>query len=162
MKTTLAIAISFCTIHAVAGPLGQGTALDNVKAINVTGANGGRDGGQDRNREELAIAVIDASGPVASTKCTLSNDKGDWSVTAPDTVSVRRSSGDLKVHCEKPGYDPVESVLKASTTQITPKHFRFSTDAGGDGSDEEESLITVPQYGPSITVTMNAKAGAAQ
>jgi hypothetical protein len=162
IKTVFAVAISTFAIYAAAATTGTLNTLSNVNTVNVTGANGGQDGGQDQNREELSVAVVDNAGPVTGAKCTLSNDKGDWSVTAPDTVTVRRSKSDLKIECVKPGYNPAEGVLQASTTQITPKHFEFGTDAGGDGSDDERPLITVPQYAPAITVTLNGKPAAAQ
>jgi hypothetical protein len=158
MKTVFAIAISMLPLYAFAGSGGQINTLQNV--VTVTEANSGQNNAQDKNREELSVAVVDANGPVADAKCTLSNDKGDWSVAAPDKVTVRRSRSDLKIECAKAGYDTATGVVKASTTQITPKRFAFGTDAGGDG--EEDAEITVPQYGPTITITLNAKAAAQQ
>ena len=35
--------------------------------------------------------------------CTLRNEKGQWEVTAPNTVSVHKASGDLSVECKKSG-----------------------------------------------------------
>jgi hypothetical protein len=118
----------------------------------VTGASNANNGGENRDRETLSIAVVDSNGPVADAKCSLTNSKGDWTVTAPDNVDVRRSDSDLQIKCEKTGYDPVSTTIKASKTQIPRPQFHFA--AGGTGDDDEDAMITVPQYTPSITVTL--------
>ncbi len=158
-KAALTIAVSLVSIHVCAAPLDGsipklGNMLEGTNQRSVTDGNNGQSGGEDRNREDLSIRVVDAGGTVAGAACTLSNAKGDWSITAPDTVTVRRSDSDLKIRCEKPGYDPTETTVKASTTQIMPKHFRFSADPSDD------AMITVPYYDPAITVTLNAKVAA--
>lgn len=40
---------------------------------------------------------------VEQTRCTLKNDKGSWTATAPGNVMVRRSAEDLNVECKKEG-----------------------------------------------------------
>ncbi|WP_430433904.1 hypothetical protein [Methyloversatilis sp.] len=40
---------------------------------------------------------------VDQTKCTLKNDKGSWTATAPGNVMIRRSAEDLNVECKKDG-----------------------------------------------------------
>lgn len=119
----------------------------------MTGASNANNGGANKDRETLSISVVDGNGPVADAKCTLTNAKGDWSVTAPDSVDVRRSDSDLQIQCEKPGYDPVSTAIKASKAQIPRPQFHFA--AGGTGDDDEDAMITVPQYAPSITVTLS-------
>ena len=153
----LSLSVIWTTAFA-AGPANQFDIMNGGNNVSVTGANGGQDRGQDVHREELSIHVADAAGPIDGAKCVLSNDKGSWSVTAPDTVTVRRSNGDLSVACEKPGYIPASATVKSSTTKIQRKKFRFSTDAGGDGDDEDDDFVTVPQYTPSIAVTLGNKA----
>jgi hypothetical protein len=132
--------------------------IDAFAASSVSGAFGAKDGGQDQHREELAVTVVDSAGPITGAKCVLSNDKGSWTVTAPDTVHVVRSKSNLAVECSKDGYAPTSGTLSASTVQVAPKHFQFSSDAGGDG--EDDSPITVPQYAPEITVTLGSKPAA--
>ena len=112
--------------------------------------------GEKKDRETLSIAVVDNNGPVADAKCILTNGKGDWSVTAPDSIEVRRSDSDLQIKCEKSGYDPVTTTIKAATTQIPRPQFHFAA-GGSDDSDSEDAMITVPQYAPSITVTFGSK-----
>ncbi|HEY1998498.1 hypothetical protein [Paraburkholderia sp.] len=107
----------------------------------------------------MSIATVDSTGPVADAKCTLTNSKGNWSLTAPNDVDVRRSDSDLQIKCEKPGYDPVVTTLKAAKTQIPRPAFHFATDGGGD--EDADAMITVPQYNPSITVTFGSKQASA-
>lgn len=135
------------------------SAARSANTVTVTGATNGN-GGTNKDRETLSISLADASGPITGGKCVLTNAKGDWSVTAPDTVDVRRSDSDLQIKCEKAGYDPVTATVKASTTQIPKPQFHFGTDSGGDG-DDQNATITVPQYASSITVTFGAKQASA-
>ena len=120
----------------------------------MTGASNSNNGGAKKDRETVSIAVVDSNGPVADAKCVLTNGKGDWSVTAPDSAEVRRSDSDLQVKCEKSGYDPVATTIKATTTQIPRPQFHFAAGGSDDGND---AMITVPQYAPSITVTFGSK-----
>jgi len=145
-------------MKAAIGVLISVVSLNTFAATGVSGQFDAHDGGQDQRREELAIAVVDGSGPVTGAKCSLTNDKGNWTVAAPDTVRVTRSKSDLKVECVKDGYDTVSGVLNSTTTQITPKHFQFSTSGGGDGDDD--GSVTVPQYAPTVTVTLGSKPSA--
>ncbi len=41
--------------------------------------------------------------PVEKVDCALKNDVGNWKVTSPGVVTVRRSSEDLMVECKKVG-----------------------------------------------------------
>jgi hypothetical protein len=41
---------------------------------------------------------------LTGTQCKLTNNKGIWYVTAPDSVTVHRSYDDLNVKCEHDGY----------------------------------------------------------
>jgi hypothetical protein len=153
MKKILFAILSTISISAFAGqPAMDGTALvETGKAHMISDASTGG-GGEDRRREVLAIQVTDASGPVAGAKCTLTNDKGDWSTTAPDTVKVLRSAGDLTIVCSKEGYNAHTLVVSAGSTQIQPEHFRFQADSD-DASDDP---ITVPYYNATITMSLTA------
>jgi len=159
MHAAFATAVAVLSLPALADSTAgteMGTAFNGVSTVNVTGANGGNSaGGVDKNREQLTVAVVDGAKPVTGAECTLTNAKGDWSLTAPDTVKVKRSDTDLQVKCEAPGYESVAQTLKASTTQIPRPQFKFSTDSGGDGDDS--NTITVPNYAANITITLAAK-----
>jgi len=158
---TSIIAAAACvfSMQAFAAGVMPGTEMgQNFNAVqqqNVTGAtNPG--GGVNKDREELHLSTADGNGPVADAKCTLTNAKGDWSLTTPDTVKVKRSDSDLQIKCEKPGYDAAVTTLKASTIQIPHQQFHFAADGGGDG-DEQPATITVPQYDSAVTITFGAK-----
>jgi hypothetical protein len=160
MHLAVASALAVLSLPTLAAPIAgteMGTGFNAVSKVNVTGANGGNNaGGTDKNREELTVAVLDGAKPVAGAKCTLTNAKGDWSLSAPDTVKVKRSDSDLQIKCEAPGYESITQALKASTTQVPRPQFKFSADAGGAG-DDDNSEITVPSYTANITITLAAK-----
>jgi hypothetical protein len=120
----------------------------NARVIS-DGTSGG--GGEDRNREVLSVQVIDAKGLDTSAKCNITNDKGSWSTTAPGSVTVLRSEGDLTIACSKDGENTQTLIVSAGTTQIEPKHFRFQADS--DGSDDP---VTVPYYNASIRLSLGA------
>lgn len=44
------------------------------------------------------------SDPDTGIHCTLTNDRGTWSLITPGEVIVARSSTPLKIRCDKPGY----------------------------------------------------------
>jgi hypothetical protein len=152
----VAATLSLSSIYAFAGNVGNSeTALQSANTVNVTGASNSNNGGARKDRETVSISTVDSNGPVADAKCILTNSKGDWSVTAPDSVDVRRSDSDLQIKCEKSGYEAVTTTIKASKTQIPRPQFHF---AAGDSDDgDEDAMITVPQYAPSITVTFGSK-----
>lgn len=43
---------------------------------------------------------------ILGSKCTAKNERGEWSVTTPNAVSVHRSGQNLLVSCEKEGEAP--------------------------------------------------------
>jgi hypothetical protein len=152
----MAATVSLTSIHAFAGNVANSSSpLQSANAVMITGASNSNNGGQKKDRETLTIATVDNNGPVADAKCVLTNAKGDWSVTAPDSIEVRRSDSDLQIKCEKTGYDPVTTTVKASKVDIPRPQFHFASGDSGDG--DEDAMITVPQYAPSITVTFGDK-----
>jgi hypothetical protein len=124
----------------------------------VNGVNSHNDGGSNKDRETLSIVGMDSSGPITDAKCILTNSKGDWALTVPSHVEVPRSDSDLQIKCEKSGYDPVVTTIKASKTQVPRPTFHF---AANSDSDDEDTMITVPQYAPTITVSFGSKQDAA-
>jgi hypothetical protein len=163
-RLLIAGAMAACALPAFAAPVSaiQTHDLSGTGVVDVTGANGGNNGGQDKNREAITISVVDGVTPVAA-KCTLTNEHGDWSLNAPDTVTVRRASSALQVKCLADGYAPAETSIEAANIKIPKPHFHFSTDAGGDGDDNgdgSEAMITVPNYRSNITVVLGPKTAA--
>src|SRR5574340_989760 len=54
--------------------------------------------------QSLAITTQTTDGKlVEKAKCSLKNDKGNWQVETPGTVSVHRSAEDIVVECKKDG-----------------------------------------------------------
>jgi hypothetical protein len=55
--------------------------------------------------QAVAVSAKDMKGAdVQQVACTLENEKGLWSVNAPNTVKVHKAAGNLRVDCKKPGY----------------------------------------------------------
>ncbi|WP_118178622.1 hypothetical protein [Paraburkholderia phosphatilytica] len=128
-----------------------GAQSDKVHMISDGSAGGG---GQDRQREDISLQVVDANGPVGKAKCKLSNDRGDWSATAPDTVTILRSKGDLTITCPRSGYGDSTLVVAAGSTEIQQRRFRFE----GDSDEDVDQPITVPYYNASLTVKLPSEA----
>ena len=62
--------------------------------------------------QSVAVSATSLEGtPVDKAECTLANDKGQWTTSAPSFVTVRRSDEDLTVTCKKPGM--MDGILKA-------------------------------------------------
>lgn len=56
------------------------------------------------NTQALAVTTHTADGNlVEKAKCSLVNDKGNWQVETPGTVTVHRSAEDIVVTCKKEG-----------------------------------------------------------
>lgn len=54
--------------------------------------------------QTVTLSARSANGnAVDQARCTLKNDRGSWSATAPGSIMVRRSAEDLLVECKKDG-----------------------------------------------------------
>lgn len=151
MKKILLALLSTISISAFADRAPSITGADLLRDPNshvISDANSGG-GGEDRNIEVLSIEVVDRNGLDVKAKCDLTNDKGGWSTTAPGTVKVLRSKGDLTITCAKGSSNAQTLVVTAATAQIDPKHFRFQADP-----DDSDDPITVPYYDASIKLTL--------
>lgn len=69
----------------------------------------------DGSSQSLSVKAISDAGDVAGAQCTLTNDKGQWYVTTPGTVTVHRSYDDLNVRCAEAGYLPNVGSVPSST-----------------------------------------------
>lgn len=92
--------------------------------------------------------VLSLSSDVQGVKCTVSNDKGSWSVVTPASVEVQRSKADLNVKCEKDGYETVAGVVHSAPTEIEAKHFSWTSD--------EDARKTVQAYAPDLNVSLKS------
>lgn len=62
--------------------------------------------------QALSVSATAADGTsIDKAECTLDNDKGHWTTTTPNFVTVRRSAEDLTVVCKKEGM--IDGILKA-------------------------------------------------
>jgi hypothetical protein len=103
---------------------------------------------EDRRTEKVALSATVGGEELAGVKCTVSNDKGTWSLVTPGSVNVTRSAHDLSVSCEKDGYVTVAGVLDSKPTAIATKHF--------DWVSTEDARAVVPAYNPLVTVSMKS------
>ncbi len=53
---------------------------------------------------------------IKNCECKISNDKGDWLVSAPNSVSVEKSAKNLQVECKKKGYKTTIIHKKSHTS----------------------------------------------
>lgn len=160
MKRTLVLSVLLLAAHAGAATTDGGDSPSALGVSVVTDASvnsGDANDNQDQYRENIAISAVSSNGPATGAKCTLSNDKGVWSVVAPGIVSVKRSAKELAIHCEMASYAPADAAIEPTTIDIPRKHFTFGTDAGGAG-DTDDSIVTVPQYWAAIEVHFSASA----
>jgi hypothetical protein len=93
--------------------------------------------GEDRHLQSLAVGVRDEQGNVlAGVTCTLSNDQGSWSVRGGETVTIRRSTSDLRATCTKDDQVIASAVVPSAPTQVPVATGPF----GG------EAMVTLPAY----------------
>jgi hypothetical protein len=59
--------------------------------------------------ESIAIT----SPPTTGANCTLSNSRGEWTVTTPGTVAVKKSRHDMAIQCSKPGFQTATASIPA-------------------------------------------------
>ncbi len=53
------------------------------------------------NQQLLTVQAIEDNKELVNVGCVLSNGAGRWFVTAPGSVMVTKSTGDLKIDCKK-------------------------------------------------------------
>lgn len=156
-KAIIFAAVSALSINAFAGAVGGqmsfGSGYQRMTDITLQSTNEAElvkfapAGGSDRHTQTLSLSAKDGSGELAGVSCTVTNDKGSWTLVTPGTVSIARSKGDLAVACSKDGYRSIAGVLKAGTTEIAASTF---TDAA------DHATVRVPFYAPSLEFSMDA------
>lgn len=58
----------------------------------------------DGSSQSLSIKTVSNGVDITGSQCTLTNNKGEWYVTTPGSVTVHRSYDALNVKCLKDGY----------------------------------------------------------
>ncbi|WP_411878237.1 hypothetical protein [Polaromonas sp. YR568] len=51
--------------------------------------------------QRIAVTAVCEGDIVPATSCKLSNDKGSWQLTTPESIAIRKSYGELTVACSK-------------------------------------------------------------
>lgn len=51
--------------------------------------------------QRIAVTAVCEGDIVPAASCTLSNDKGSWQLTTPESTLIRKSYGELAVACSK-------------------------------------------------------------
>lgn len=116
--------------------------------------------------QPLSVVTQKQGSDAPGAKCSLSNDKGSWYVTAPGSVTVRRSYNDLLVNCALDGTDPGILTVKSTTKGMAFGNILFGgvIGAGVDMSTgaayDYPDIITV-QMGKVATLTPPASAASA-
>lgn len=64
--------------------------------------------------QPVTVDTRSANQDIVGAECTLSNDRGQFHVTTPGTVTVHRASGPLDIRCRKDGADIAEQSFPSS------------------------------------------------
>ncbi|MEO5355572.1 MAG: nuclear transport factor 2 family protein, partial [Magnetococcus sp. XQGC-1] len=81
----------------------------------------------------------------------MTNDKGEWLVTTPGSVTIRRSADDLSVKCEKEPLIPGFAVVKSSVKGMAFGNVLFG---GGIGAGVDAVTGAAFDYPSLISVEM--------
>lgn len=93
---------------------------------------------QSRHLQQVTLSVLDAMGAVVpDATCTASNEKGTWTGKSGDTITIRRSGGNLHISCARNGH-----VVASAPVRINVATGPF----GGN------TVATVPQYPGAIAM----------
>lgn len=66
--------------------------------------------------QPVKVETLDQAGnAIVGTKCELQNDRGAFNVETPNTVFVRKSSGDLVITCKAPDQPQADAKLISRT-----------------------------------------------
>lgn len=71
----------------------------------------------DSKHQDVAVAATYQGQTVPDSQCSLQNDEGNWQLTAPNSVVVRKSYDDMTVSCQRDGY-PTGTVTLVSKANM--------------------------------------------
>ena len=103
--------------------------------------------------QPLSVETRAKGAAVAGVGCTLRNDKGQWFVTTPGSVTVLRSFGDMTVNCDKTGVEPGIATVRSSTKAMAAGNIVFG---GLVGVGVDMATGAAYDYPTLITVEMGA------
>jgi len=105
--------------------------------------------------QSVSVETLAANGQsVAGASCKLVNNKGNWFVTTPGTVTVQRSYEDMNVSCGKDGHEPGINSIKSSTKAMLAGNILFG---GPIGVGVDAATGAAYDYPSLIQVMMGAK-----
>lgn len=66
--------------------------------------------------QNMAVQTRDQTGDeIKGAKCTLSNNKGRWSLETPGFTTIQKSNQDMQVNCTKEGLEPGNQAVVSET-----------------------------------------------
>ena len=101
--------------------------------------------------QPLSVETKNKGASVSGASCRMTNDKGEWLVTTPGSVTIRRSADDLSVKCEKEPLNPGFTVVKSSVKGMAFGNVLFG---GGIGAGVDVVTGAAFDYPTSIAVEM--------
>ena len=96
--------------------------------------------------EEIAITTPPATG----ASCTVKNSRGEWTVTTPAAVTVKRSKHDATINCTKDGYQEASATIPSNFEEWTLGNLLLGgviglgVDAGTGAINKYPSTFAVP------------------
>jgi hypothetical protein len=96
--------------------------------------------------QQIAISTP----PAAGATCTLKNARGEWTVTTPAAVTVKRSKKDVEIACTKDGFQDASAVIPSGFEEWTLGNvlaggvIGFGVDAGTGSINKYPSTFEVP------------------
>ena len=118
----------------------------------------------DGSTQVVSVKTIADGTDVAGAACTLRNNKGEWYLTTPGTVSVHRSYDDINVKCAKDGYIANVGTVSSSTRGMTFGNILFGGLIGagvdmGTGAAYDYPSPIVVQLHPATTSALERSPG---
>lgn len=101
--------------------------------------------------QPISVQARSGTAPVSQADCTLTNDKGQWFVSAPGSVMVSRSYEALHVSCSREGFEPGITSVKSNVKGMA---FGNILVGGIIGAAVDAGSGAAYDYPPVITVRM--------
>lgn len=111
--------------------------------------------------QPLSVETRLKGSPISGASCTMLNDKGQWFVTTPGTVTVQRSYNDLSVSCDAAGAAKGITMVKSATKPMAFGNLLFGgvigvgVDVATGAAYDYPTLITV-EMGEHTTIALPA------
>jgi hypothetical protein len=103
----------------------------------------------DGSTQVVSVKSVQGGTDIIGANCTLSNNKGSWFMTTPNSAAVHRSIEDLAVTCTKDGFAPGTETVKSTTKAMAFGNILFGgligvgTDMATGAAYDYPQLITV-------------------